>query len=221
MKIGVMGGTFNPFHRGHYETALDVKKVAGLDRMIIMPSFISPHKSGRKEIAPPLHRYAMALLGTIEGKELEVSPLEIEEAGVSYTYKTINILNKLLAPEDSLYYVTGVESFEKIATWKRWRSLLNSVDFVVNSREGYDTSVILLSVPKEIKSKIVFNNEMKNFVRDQSDKKHIYVIETKKISISSSMIRRKLSSGESIRGLVHPFVEKYIESNKLYMKEIS
>lgn len=219
MRIGLMGGTYNPFHIGHLETALEVKRRACIDRLLIIPSNISPHKNDQKAIVSPFHRYAMAVLGTIEEKHLEVSPLEIEAGGISYTYRTIEALSKILKDDDELFYITGVESFEKIATWKKWQKLVDSVDFIVNTRAGYNTSDILKSIPENLTERCIFVKNKNIPSASRTAKKMICIIETKKIDISSSSIRKKMAKGESIKGLVHPFVERYILSNNLYKED--
>jgi nicotinate-nucleotide adenylyltransferase len=219
MRIGIMGGTFNPFHIGHYETALEVKRIASLDRMILVPSHTSPHKENLSDIISPIHRYTMAVLGTIGERELEVSSIEIEAGGISYTYKTVELLRKRFEPRDRLFYVTGVESFEKIESWKNWESLVESIDFIINSRAGYKTSDLLRFIPKHLVEKGILVKDAGVFMKKNKKSGDIYVVETKKINVSASEIRRRIASGDSIKDMVHPLVEKYIESNKLYAKE--
>jgi len=219
MRIGIMGGTFNPFHIGHYETALDVKRIAFLDRIILVPSHTSPHKEDLSSIVSPTHRYTMAVLGTIMGRELEVSSAEIDAGGISYTYKTVELLRNRFETGDRLFYVTGVESFEKIESWKNWESLVESIDFIINSRAGYKTWDLLRSIPKQLVEKCILVKDADIFLKKNRKSRKIYVVETKKIDLSASAIRRRIASGDSIKDMVHPLVEKYIESNKLYAKE--
>jgi nicotinate-nucleotide adenylyltransferase len=219
MRIGIMGGTFNPFHIGHYETALDVKRIAFLDRMILVPSHTSPHKEDLSSIVSPTHRYTMAVLGTIGEKELEVSSVEIDAGGISYTYKTVELLRNRFETGDRLFYVTGVESFEKIESWKNWESLVESVDFIINSRAGYKTRDLLRSIPKHLVERCILVKDAGVFMKKNRKSGKIYVVETKKINVSASAIRQRIASGDSIKGMIHPLVEKYIESNKLYAKE--
>jgi nicotinate-nucleotide adenylyltransferase len=219
MRIGSMGGTFNPFHIGHYETALEVKRIASLDRMILVPSCTSPHKENLSDIISPIHRYTMAVLGTIGERELEVSSMEIEAGGISYTYKTVELLRKRFEPENRLFYVTGVESFEKIESWKNWESLVESIDFIVNSRAGYKTRDLLRLIPERLVERCVLVKDA-GVLKEKGGKPcRIYIVETKEINVSASEIRQKIAFGDSIRGMVHTLVQKYIESNKLYAKE--
>jgi nicotinate-nucleotide adenylyltransferase len=219
MRIGIMGGTFNPFHIGHYETALEVKRIASLDRMILVPSCTSPHKENLSDIISPIHRYTMAVLGTIGERELEVSSMEIEAGGISYTYKTVELLRKRFEPEDRLFYVTGVESFEKIESWKNWEGLVESIDFIVNSRAGYKTRDLLRLIPERLVERCVLVKDA-GVLKEKAGKPcRIYIVETKEINVSASEIRQKIAFGDSIRGMVHTLVQKYIESNKLYAKE--
>jgi nicotinate-nucleotide adenylyltransferase len=219
MRIGVMGGTFNPFHIGHYNTALEVKRIAFLDRLILIPSHTSPHKENSADIISPIHRYTMAVLGTIGDRELEVSSMEIEEGGISYTYKTLELLRNQLETDDRLFYLTGAESFEKIESWKNWENLVESVDFIINSRAGYETLDLKDSIPKHLSKRCIFVKEADVFMKESRELGQIYVVETKKIDVSASEIRRRIASGDSIGEMVHPLVKTYIESNKLYAKE--
>jgi nicotinate-nucleotide adenylyltransferase len=219
MRIGIMGGTFNPFHIGHYETALEVKRIASLDRMILVPSCTSPHKENLSDIISPIHRYTMAVLGTIGERELEVSSMEIEAGGISYTFKTVELLRKRFEPENRLFYVTGVESFEKIESWKNWESLVESIDFIVNSRAGYKTRDLLRLIPERLVERCVLVKDTSVLKEKAGKPCRIYIVETKEINVSASEIRQKIAFGDSIRGMVHTLVQKYIESNKLYAKE--
>lgn len=218
MRIGIMGGTFNPFHIGHSETALDVKKTAAIDKLILVPSHTPPHKEDLSLIVSSSHRYAMAVLGTIENGKLEVSPVEIDAGGVSYTYNTVEIMRQRYKA-DRLFYITGVESFEKIGSWKNWESLVDSIDFIVNSRSGYKTRDLLRMIPERLVERCLLVKDVGILKEKETNSKKIYIIETKEIDVSSSEIRKRITSGGSIKGMVHPLVEKYIESYKLYAKE--
>lgn len=219
MRIGIMGGTFNPFHIGHSDTALDVKKTAALDKLILVPSHTPPHKEDLSSIVSSSHRYAMAVLGTIENGKLEVSPVEIDAGGISYSYKTVEILRQRYQSTDRLFYVTGVESFEKIGSWKNWESLVDSIDFIVNSRSGYKTRDLLRMIPERLVERCVLVKDAGVLREKETDTKKVYIIETKEIDVSSSEIRKRIASGGSIKDMVHPLVEKYIHSYKLYAKE--
>jgi len=220
MRIGIVGGTFNPFHSGHLETALEIKTIASLDRIIFIPCHTPPHKDDG-EIIHPLHRYTMTVLGTIKYKNVFTSPLEVEKGGISYTYETIEALKASADPDTEWFFITGIESFEKITTWKRWEELIDQIDFIVNSRAGYKIRDMFIHIPEKVAHRCVYVKGKNQVQRDETGKHKVFVVETEPIDVSGSMIREKIKNGESIKGLLPPNVEKYININRLYTENVS
>jgi nicotinate-nucleotide adenylyltransferase len=212
-----MGGTFDPFHNGHLETVLDIRKSTGLDKIILVPANSPPHKE-IDSAARALHRYTMAVLSTIKYSFLEVSPYEIIQGGVSYTYKTLNAFREKLPDGDELYFITGIESFDKITTWKEWMFLVDEFTFIINTREGFKTRELFRHIPEHLAKRCVLTKGKMINLDEEKQKGNMLIDYTKQIDISGTMIREKIRSGETIEGLVDHKVKRYLEMHALYMR---
>ncbi|QQG45191.1 MAG: nicotinate (nicotinamide) nucleotide adenylyltransferase [Candidatus Sungiibacteriota bacterium] len=192
MKIGILGGTFDPPHKGHKLVAGIVKKELGLDRIIFIPTKDPPHKVRPK--VSPQHRFFLTRLLVRGKKGFLVSDLEFKRPGKSYTADTVQELRKLY-PQDKLFWIIGADALLYMPRgWKEGYKILDKCQFVVVVRPGYS----LKSVPGRILQKVII---VKNRARDD---------------ISSTEIRRYLKSGKSIKGLLTPQQEIYIKRKHLY-----
>ena len=127
-KLGIMGGTFDPVHYGHLQTAEFIAKHCSLEKIIFIPAYIAPHKVGL-EFAPAKARYEMTKLAVAEYPNFIVSDIEIKRSGVSYTYDTVEEIKKLY-PEHELYFIIGADSVPTLNTWHRIKDLLREVTFI-------------------------------------------------------------------------------------------
>ncbi|HEX9022008.1 MAG TPA: nicotinate-nucleotide adenylyltransferase [Nitrospirota bacterium] len=215
-KIGILGGTFNPVHYGHLAAAEEVRTRLKLDRVLFVPSYLPPHK--QEEDAPSaVQRLEMVRMATVGNPRFKPSDIEIKRGGKSYTIDTIEEL-RLANPGAELYFLTGLDSFLDIRTWREWETLLARCSFVVLSRPGYRFADLL---------KIDFlKNAEKNLMSlDRGETTHAvvktasFVIFLEMIphyDISSTDIRRRVKQGENIKYLLPEAVETYIIKNKLY-----
>ena len=200
-KIGVLGGTFDPIHKGHVALGLAAMDEVGLDKLIVMPAHIQPFKQHRK-IARDIHRLNMARLA-FEGREgVEVSDYEMTKGDISYSYDTMSYL-KSLYPDDELYFVMGTDSFLKVDRWYKGEDLLEEFSFIVSSRPGYPEKVL------EAKMRFIEEDYGTEIIR----------LKTKMPEISSTEIRENALFGEPIDHLVPKAVEEYIYDNRLYDEE--
>lgn len=199
-RIGLLGGTFNPIHHGHLIVARSVAERLGLDRLVFIPSALPPHKSGRP-IAPAGHRLAMTELA-IEGEDdFDVDDLEIRREGPSYTIATVEQYRDRMTDRDELFWVIGSDSLPELRLWYRIADLLEMCRFVTAVRPGFeepDLSTLQELPPGRVKQ-----------LRDD-------FLETPRIDISSTDIRRRVADRRSIRYLVPPAVMNYIEEHQLY-----
>jgi nicotinate-nucleotide adenylyltransferase len=132
MRIGIMGGTFDPIHHGHLILARDAREALELRRIIFVPNHLSPHKLGRFA-APPELRAAM-VRAAIEGEQgFEIDEVEILRGGTSYTIDTALHL-RALYPEADLFYLVGEDNLAELHTWRRVDELLYLVQLVVMAR---------------------------------------------------------------------------------------
>lgn len=197
--IGVMGGTFDPIHYGHLRAAEEVLQGFGLERIIFVPSGKPPHKP-LSEVTPPEHRYAMTKLATADHPRFEVSPIEIQREGPSYTLDTLRELKQTICKDKKIYFITGLDAILEIHTWNGYRQLFELADFIAVTRPGYSVEAFLTL--KEILGPECFS------------KVHPFPVTL--LAIASRDIRRRVREGESIRYLVPEPVRLYIEEHGLY-----
>ncbi|MFH1519739.1 MAG: nicotinate (nicotinamide) nucleotide adenylyltransferase [Candidatus Omnitrophota bacterium] len=134
MKIGVLGGAFNPPHIGHLTLAQDISEILSLDKVFFIPTNISPYKEALE--ADAKLRLEMAKLATFGNKKFEVLDLEIKREGVSFTIDTIRELKKKF-PEDEFYLIVGSDLTETLSTWRNYQDLKKEVKIVVGKRREY------------------------------------------------------------------------------------
>ena len=116
MKIGILGGTFDPVHRGHLLLARAAKDQAGLDLVLFIPAFIPPHKAERRDLTPAPYRYQMVELAIRNEPQFEISDLEFSRPELSYTVDTLRELKKL-RPADEFYLILGADAASQISSW--------------------------------------------------------------------------------------------------------
>lgn len=199
--IGIMGGTFDPIHYGHLRAAEEVRQGFGLERVVFVPSGRPPHKP-ISEVTPPEHRYLMAQLATADHPHFEVSRMEIDRDGPSYTLDTLKALRQVYGEEKDIYFITGLDAVLETPTWKSFTELFELADFIAVTRPGYDLSA-LISL-KQVLGETLF--------------KKIHPFPVTLLAIASSEIRRKLRERESVRYLIPDAVASYAEKERLYVR---
>ncbi len=199
MKIGIMGGTFDPIHYGHLAMAEEVRLKFKLDRIIFIPSGNPPHKT-EQNIADKRHRYMMTLLATETNEFFEVSRDEIDRQGYTYTIDTIRNLKQQSKGRDNIYFITGADNVNQILKWKEAEQLLKSCKFIMTTRPGFTYDEIVKGV---------------QYLEENYDSK-INLIEVPSFAISSTDIRQRVKNNISIKYLLPETVEKYIYKHKLY-----
>ncbi len=188
MKIGILGGTFNPVHIGHLILAEEAAGKLKLDKVIFMPVYIPPHKNS-PDLIEAEHRYQMCILATKNNPNFEVSKLEIEREGKSYSVETLKELRKKYGKDVQLFFLTGSDSLKELFSWKDVDDIFKLSQFVVAQRPGYPIE----RLPEEVK-----------------------VVLITPIEVSSSLIRQRIKEEKSIRYLVPDEVRDYIIGHKLY-----
>lgn len=198
MRIGIYGGAFNPVHKGHVKLAREVKTKANLDKIIIMPSGVSPHKSSGS-LVDSIHRLEMCKLA-FEGEDYMISDLEIKREGKSYTVDTVTELKKLY-PDDELYLIMGSDMLLCFHKWYRYEDILSAVTICATTRQG-DISL----------------DELKAYSRDVL-RKDTLIIDFEPFECSSTKVRNALLSGDDASSSVPCKVLAYIIEKGLYTDE--
>lgn len=188
MRIGILGGTFNPIHLGHLVLAEEAKEKLGLDKVIFVPAYIPPHKKD-EEIAQAADRSKMVKLATEDNPSFEVSPFEIDAKTTSYSVETLREFKRIYGEDTKLFFITGADSLGELFSWKELDEIFKLSQFIVANRPGYNVA----NVPKEIE-----------------------VVTITPLEISSSQIRRKIKENKSIRYLVPERVREYVVAKGLY-----
>lgn len=213
-KIGLLGGTFNPVHRGHVELGLNIWKAFGLEKILFILSARPPHKKGL-EIVPVDIRWKMLQKALEPFPQLVPCDIEMKRCTDSWTIDTVAELTRQF-PGNYYYFISGSEGFLKIRTWKNYKKLLNTLPFIVVLRKEADQPAV---------EKLLRDEGITCDDGSQSPKKHpgksfvyIFTYQSDCLDISSTFIRKKikLSGYEGIENFVGKEVKKIMEENNLY-----
>jgi nicotinate-nucleotide adenylyltransferase len=193
VRLGVFGGSFNPFHFGHLLAASDVRQQLRLDRMLFIPAFRPPHKRG--PLAPYRHRLAMTRLATAAQPGLELCPIEEGRAGPSYTADTLCELRALYRGA-ALYLGVGSDQYRDVASWHRPEELTGLARIVVMSRPGIERPALFPG----------------------HDPKRVLFCTVIPVGISAAAIRARLAKGRSVRYMLPVRVAEYVRRHRLYRR---
>ncbi len=202
MRIGICGGTFDPFHCGHLDPILAARETMRWDRVIYMPAFVQPFKQDR-EAASPFHRFAMTALAIADHDALFADARELERGDVSYTVDTLNELRGE-HPGATLDWIIGDDNLAKLPEWKSVDTIFSLANFTVLARGAH-------AVLPALKERVTTPD-------DRPTHGAITFAENAMVPVSSTEIRRRVRDGESIAGLVPPRVSRYIHHYGLYRK---
>ena len=200
--IGIMGGTFDPIHVGHLAVAEEAREALDLDRVLFVPAGRPPHKLPGS-VSPVRDRVAMVELAIAGNPAFELSPVEIEREGPSFTVDTVEALAKA-HPEATLHLILSAETFAELPSWHEPDRLFESARMAVVPREGYpapDPAWIARAFPGR---------------EDRVD-----YLGGPRLGLSSTALRTRVAAGRSIRYLVPEAVEAYITDHQLYRRPIA
>ena len=190
-RIGIMGGTFNPVHKGHLALARAAQKEFALDQVIFIPAGNPPHKAA-KEVIDKEERLAMVRLAIKGKKGWTVSRLEMDRPGYSYAIDTFRALRQKYGARTRLFYIMGLDSINEILDWKKPLELFKLCEFIVGTRPG---------------------TRLRTLRDKEIDKIHLLELQE---DISASEIRGRLKADLSASKYLPSVVEKYIKGRKLY-----
>jgi nicotinate-nucleotide adenylyltransferase len=221
MRIGLFGGTFDPIHFGHLRAALEVKEGFDLDQIFLIPAASPPHKT-RSDVTDAADRLEMVELAVADNSVFTVSDVELKRSGPSYSIDTINHF-KESAPKDSeIFFISGLDAFLEIDTWKSYSGLLKQIAFIVIARpildcEDHSSRWKRLEdfLRSKISDKYEFSSSISGF--EHSEAQPIYTFDVTSLDISSTRIRELVKKRRSIEFLVPEKVEYYIKSRGLYL----
>jgi len=215
MKIGILGGTFNPIHLAHLNIAAAVRDRFTLDRIIFIPAAIPPHKELDGAIAYA-DRRAMVALAIAGEPAFTVSDIEERRGGWSYSVYTLAEL-QALHPDDELYFIIGSDSFLEIASWYRAAEIFTLSNIVVVERPQAPLADLLAALPVAMRGEFCYDSTAMRLTHRSGFS--VYYLPGTPLAISSSEIRRLVRSGQSIRHLVPDAVARYIFEKRIYLHD--
>jgi GTP-binding protein len=218
--VGVLGGTFDPIHDGHLEMARAAKRSLGLDRVLLLPAAIPPHK-GLPGITNADHRLAMLNLAVNDEDGVAVETMELDTGAVCYTIDSLRRLQKEM-PGTRLVFVLGMDSLLEIETWRDYEVLLREFDLAVIDRDGNGMDEARRRLPARLLTSVVpippepaTQEPPPELGRGGT----VFHIPMGEVPVSSTEIRERAALGEKLHGLVPPAVARYIRANGLYRQE--
>jgi nicotinate-nucleotide adenylyltransferase len=191
MKIGILGGTFDPIHLGHLRLAQSAQAQASLNKVIFVPAYLPPHKKEFPSLSSAEDRYEMVRLATEGDPFLGLSDCELVRRGVSYTCDTIDELEKKY-PGSTFFLILGKDAFEGIDAWHRVAELKKKVRFLVAKRGAGE-----ICVPEGVR---------------------VEWIRMPLCPISASGIREAIKQGSNVGDYVPLKVLQFIHAHRLYQK---
>jgi nicotinate-nucleotide adenylyltransferase len=217
-RIGILGGTLDPIHFGHLDTALAAREALALDRVVIIPSRIPPHRS-TQPIASEYHRFAMASLAINGVEGLCVSDVELRAPGPSYTADTLMHYREGLGLDASqIFFITGADAFADIETWNRFPDVLDLAHFVAVSRPGTPVASLRQQLPA-LKPRMRLPRRRSELgINDRNTS--IFLVDAPTSDVSSTEIRRRMRFAESLAGLVPEAIERHIHQHGLYQQPL-
>lgn len=220
MKIGILGGTFNPVHIGHVRHGIEVGEALGLEQVLLTPCATPPHKSGRGLLSFELR--VKLVKAAVKGVcRLAVNTLEGEMAGPSYTFDSLSEWKKRNGAVE-LYFMLGVEDFAALPTWKRGLELPQIAHLMVVPRAGSDVALFFQTVQRLWPGSVVDNamNDADKAVEGQVGVKlagggQCSFLPVPRLDISASFVRERWLAGRDIRALVPEAVHLLLAEHRI------
>jgi len=208
-RIGILGGTFDPFHCGHVDVGEAAAAALSLARVYVITSNVPPHRP--QPVASAFHRFAMASLGLLGREGWRASDLELRTDAPSFTSATLGKFHEREYAPCELFFILGADAFAEIGTWRDYPKILDLAHFAVVSRPGFAASLLPHRLPtladRMVKPPMDVISQMDPM---------IILIDVATADVSSTAIRRRRAEGASIAGLVPPAVQQHIEQHGLY-----
>lgn len=193
MRLGVMGGTFDPIHHGHLVAASEVASVLDLDEVVFVPTG-NPYRKEASEVSPAEHRYLMTVIATASNPRFTVSRVDIDRDGPTYTADTLRDLSQM-HPDAELFFITGADALAQILSWKGVEDLWDLAHFIGVTRPGHELTDHGLS------------------------KDRVTLMEIPAMAISSTDCRVRTANDQPVWYLVPDGVVQHIGKYHLYSKE--
>ncbi|MCL4543299.1 MAG: nicotinate-nucleotide adenylyltransferase [Chloroflexi bacterium] len=197
-RLGILGGTFDPVHLGHLAIAEEARVRLGLSSVVFIPAREPPHKTGRPLTAAQ-HRLTMLELAIASNPSFQISTLELERPGLSFTVDTLQAFRERESEDTLLHFIAGTDALHELTSWHQPRHILQLCTFVVVHRPGVDPPDIkeLTAALPELATRLLF-------------------VEGPRFDLSATELRKRIRRGLPIRYQVPEEVREYIERHGLY-----
>ena len=193
MRIGILGGSFDPVHQGHLTLARESQKQFKLDKILFIPAFLPPHKTKDASLTSPEVRTRMveeALAGELSW---ELCDLELKRSGVSYTVDTLRELKKKYPPPHELFFIAGADSFQHLKTWKEPEEILRLCEWIVAPRSSF-------KLPSPLPPRV-------------------HELSISPMPVSATELRKKINRGEDVSEWIPKKVSDYLKQIHLYREK--
>ncbi len=200
LRIGLFGGSFDPFHLGHLMVAEVALAEAGLNRLIVLPARVSPHKQETPP-APAEERWLMSVLGTLEDPRIEVARWDLDREGPSYTYETVAWAHGHFGPETDLYWIIGADNVAQLMAWHRAAELLGLCRFLVVPRGILHGAALQAEIDRSLPASF----------RDR-----VRPLPMEPIGISSTEVRSRAREGDAFAAMLPRLTAQYLERYNCY-----
>ena len=207
-RVGLLGGTFDPFHTGHLDIGLAAEHALGLNEVILIVSNIPPHRP--QPVASSHHRFAMVALAIAGRRHWRASDMELANGGTSFTTDTLRRLHDAGYKPTELFFVLGADAFADIETWRLYPAILEQAHFAVVSRPGAPVDALAGRFSS------LAGRMTTAAPSEPTGRTSIFLIDAATADVSATDIRGRVARGEPIAGLVPAAVLQHIEQHGLY-----
>ena len=211
VRLGVLGGTFDPIHFGHLDAGEAAQRALRLDEVLVIPSHDPPHRPVDPH-ASVFHRFAMVALALDGRPGWRTSDVEVTRHGPSYTADTLRTLQQRGWTRSQIFFILGADAFAEIATWREFPAVLDLAHFVVIARPGTTLDAAAGRVP-ELRARMRAPEQ----ARGNGAETGIFLVEARTRDVSSTTIRARLATGLPIDDLVPAPVARHIMAHDLYL----
>jgi len=207
--MGLIGGTFDPVHCGHLDAADAARLALDLDEVTFIPAHVPPHRTAGPR-ASAFHRFALLALALAGRSGYRASDMELAREGPSFTVDTLRDLHRRGWSAAQLFFIIGADAFAEIATWHEYPGVLDATQFVVMARPGsrLDSSQWAPELRRRVRQAGAPGGNGEGVA--------IHLVDARTRDISSSQVRARIASGETIADLVPATVADYIAAHHLY-----
>ncbi|MGZ8393222.1 MAG: nicotinate-nucleotide adenylyltransferase [Nitrospira sp.] len=222
MRLGLLGGSFNPIHRCHLSIAHSARQLLQLDRILFIPTGDPPHKQPGT-LAAAQHRYRMVELAIQDVAGFALTDIEIRRPGKSYSIDTVLAIQQEYGPGTTLFFMIGLDAFLELPSWKNAQTLLSSCQFVVFSRPSVSfrtvSSIPLFHAIQEeaLIALDAARQERADLILTQGQA--LTFLRLPPCDVSASDIRQRVQEGRPLANLLPPPVESYILREGLYRED--